>query len=265
MARQIHPLIARDEFTTLYKICAETALGSDSVFTSEEFASFAYGIYASLIEASAHFNLTAITEPSAVTERHIVDSLIPLKLMIEHGLISPNGEYTLTDIGAGAGFPSLPLAAACTAAEKVGGLPQLQIHAVDSTAKKIKYISNTAVKLGIKNISATVGRAEVLAHTKLRENCDIVTARAVSAMPTLIELAAPFVKVGGVFAAMKSHADDEVKAAAGAAAKLGLSEAQIIRYSLPSGDERSLVLYRKIKKTPTEYPRIYSKITKEPL
>ena len=164
-------------------------------------------------------------------------------------------------IGAGAGFPTLPIAAASLH----GALPSFTVHALDSTAKKIGHIKDTAKRLSLDNVEASAGRAEELARGDFRESFDIVTARAVSAMPTLIELAAPFVKVGGIFAAMKARSDEEVAAAARAAEILGFEAAEVTQYSLPSGDLRSLVVYRKVKSTPDVYPRQYSKIVSKPL
>ena len=136
---------------------------------------------------------------------------------------------------------------------------------MDSTAKKIGHIKDTAVKLGLHGVTAEAARAENLAFGRLRESFDIVTARAVSALPVLVELAAPFVKVGGIFAAMKGNSDEEVAAAARAAEILGFGAPEIIKYALPSGDTRSLVIYRKVRRTENKYPRQYAKITAKPL
>ena len=256
--RKIAPTVDEAVFADAYgRIAGEAGLGGD--FLESSLIHTLYGIYACLLEASHKFNLTAITEHEAVAERHIVDSLIPFARLHEMGLLR-DGD-AVCDIGAGAGFPSLPAAAASTG----GALPDFTVHSVDSTAKKIGHIKDTAARLGLTNVAGTAGRAEELARGNMRESFDVVTARAVSAMPVLIELAAPFVKVGGIFAAMKAHSDEEVTAAAGGTEKLGFSKAETYEYTLPSGDVRSLVIYRKVKKTPDAYPRQYSKITSKPL
>lgn len=256
--RKIAPTVDAETFTSAYKRIADEA-GLPEECLTESLTHTLYGIYACLLEASHKFNLTAITEHEAVAERHIVDSLIPFVRLHETGLLS-DGD-SICDIGAGAGFPTLPAAAA----SYCGALPAFTVHSVDSTAKKIGHIKDTAAALGLSNVSGTAGRAEELARGKMRESFSIVTARAVSAMPVLIELAAPFVKVGGFFAAMKAHADEEIAAAAKGAEKLGFSAAETWEYTLPSGDLRSLVIYRKVKNTPDAYPRQYSKITSKPL
>ncbi len=256
--RKIFPTVDEATFAVTYKKCAEAA-SLEEDFTTDTLIHYLYGIYSCLLEASHKFNLTAITEHTAVAERHIVDSLIPMSILNSRGLI--NDDDAVCDIGAGAGFPTLPIAAASCD----GALPSFTVHAIDSTAKKVGHIADTAKKLGLSGVSATAGRAEELAKGDLRESFDIVTARAVSAMPTLIELAAPFVKVGGIFAAMKAHSDEEVTSAARAAEILGFEAAEVTEYSLPSGDVRSLVIYRKVKPTPAAYPRQYSKIVSNPL
>ena len=262
--RIIAPLKIETEFTEIYKSLSETAGMS---YISPDTCRLFYGIYERLIETSKFFNLTAITECAAVAERHLVDSALLSKLLCDRGLMK-SGDV-ICDIGAGAGFPTLPTAALSQAGE----IPSVTVHAVDSTAKKVRYITETAELLGLRNVLGTAGRAEELAappHGKkkggaMREAFDIVTARAVSALPVLIELAAPFIKVGGIFAAMKAHSEEEVASASRGAKVLGLEEVEVVEYALPSGDARTLVIYKKVKKTPDAYPRQYAKITKEPL
>lgn len=237
-----------------------------------------------LVENNRKYNLTAITEPEAVVEKHIVDSLLPLSILIQQGILTEaltlpdekqtpnvppngtlngtpngtlrqtNGTLRLIDIGAGAGFPSLPFAAV---------LPEktTRILAVDATAKKVRHITETAAACGISHMAAEAGRAEELSQGKLRESFTIATARAVAELRILVELTAPFVAVGGMVVALKgSHGADEVADAAGIAKTLGLSEPQIHEYTLPSGDGRTLIVYNKVRSTPKEYPRPYNKI-----
>jgi len=161
----------------------------------------------------------------------------------------------LCDIGAGAGFPTLPFAAVMP--------PSLvQILAVDSTSKKIAHIAETAAACGFSHVQALAGRAEDLSKNKpMREKFHLATARAVADLRILVELTAPFVRVGGYVVALKgSRGKEEMEGAADMAAKLGLAEPQLVEYCLPSGDGRSLVLYPKIKHTPAEFPRPFAKI-----
>ncbi len=214
-----------------------------------------------LVENNKKYNLTAITEPEAVVEKHIIDSLLPLTHLIQKGILTPtltlqdNKTLRLIDVGAGAGFPSLPFAAVLPA-------ETTRILAMDATAKKVAHITETAAFCGIGHMNATAGRAEELAvGGKLRESFTIATARAVAELRILVELTAPFVAPGGYVIALKgSHGQDEIPAAAPIARELGLSAPETIEYTLPSGDGRTLVLYKKIKRTPIAYPRPYAKI-----
>jgi len=213
-----------------------------------------------LVENNRKYNLTAITEPEAVVEKHIVDSLLPLGILVEKGILTPEltrpdgGTLRLMDVGAGAGFPSLPFGAVLPSGTT-------RILAVDSTAKKIRHISETAAEAGIGHLAAEAGRAEDMARGRLRESFYTVTARAVADMRILAELCAPFAAVGGYVVALKgSKAEEEVTGAAKITRALGLGEPEIVKYTIPSGDGRALVIYKKEEKTPEIYPRSYAKI-----
>ncbi len=210
-----------------------------------------YTVVSRLDEFGKKFNLTAITDPEEVLKKHVIDCLFAARG------ISDLGASSIIDVGAGAGFPSLPAAAA---------LPELSVTALDSTAKKVNYMNDTASAAGIGNFRAVTGRAEEYA-ADVRESFDAATARAVAALPVLCELCIPYVKVGGYFIAMKgAAANEEIKAAEGAAKKLGCDGAEIIPYSLPGmDDKRFLVIYRKLSSTPEEFPRNFSRISKKPL
>ena len=213
-----------------------------------------------LVENNKKYNLTAITDPEGVVEKHIVDSLLPLSLLAEKGILTPalglpdGKNLRLIDIGAGAGFPSLPFAAVMPG-------ETTRILAVDATAKKVRHITETAQAAGIGHIAAEAGRAEELAAGKLRESFSIATARAVAELRILVELTAPFAAVGGYVIALKgSRGADEIPAAEKIAKVLGLGAPEVVEYTLPSGDGRTLVIYKKERKTPEGYPRPYAKI-----
>ena len=199
------------------------------------------------------FNLTAITDPEEIFYKHILDSAICADLL-------PSQEaVTLLDVGSGAGFPSLPIAA-CR--ENVRGT------AMDATAKKCMHMNDTAASAEISNFAAVSGRAEDFSKTKLyREQFDFVTARAVARLPILLELCLPCVKVGGCFIAMKGKtAPEEMEDSRKCLQKLGGKIENSRKYFVP-GDEnpRYLLTIRKISPTPAAYPRQYAQIAKKPL
>ena len=236
---------------------------TDPVFHEDAVTERLWRIAVRLGENAKRFNLTAITEPYAVAEKHIVDSLLPLAILQKRGVLDGLMHYggepvTLCDIGAGAGFPSLPMAAVLA---QSGG----RVLAVDATAKKVRYIAETAAALGLSGMTAQSGRAEELARGGLRERFSVVTARAVAELRILMELCASYVKVGGIFVAMKAHAEEEYENAKNAACPLGFDAGETIPYALPNGDARTLVVYKKIKSTEIPYPRPYTKILQKPL
>ena len=159
-----------------------------------------------MLKVNESFNLTAIKEPARIALLHYVDSL-------KGADVFPEGARII-DIGAGAGFPSLPLAIS---------RPDLEIIAVDSTAKRMRYVEETARMLGLTNVKTISARAEDLGKSRdFREKFDFATARAVASLPILCELCLPLVKVGGFFAAMKGKgASDEIALAQNAMKQLG--------------------------------------------
>ena len=259
--------------------------------TSDEVLTRMYKITEKLVENAKKFNLTSILEPEEIVRKHIVDSVLPLAIMEKQGIVSKIARKTVADVGCGAGFPTLPMSAA-----SLDYFP-LFFMGIDSTAKKIGHIKETAEYADLTNIDATAARAEeltayralssqkksVLSSKKesakkpknqpkteekkpyFRERFDITTARAVAALPTLLELCAPLTKVGGYFCALKSHADEEILAAGNAHETLGLTLRDKISYTLPGGDARVVLIYEKTAETPRKYPRRYAEITKQPL
>ena len=188
-------------------------------------------------EQNKSFNLTALTEPDAFTEKHIVDSLAALPF-IPHG-------SSVCDVGAGAGFPSVPIAIA---------RPDTTVTALDSTAK-------TAKRLGVSNLRTLSGRAEECTHE--REIFDVVTARAVAPLAILSELALPLVKKGGVFIAYKTNSEEMLSERSLSLLGARLKERRV--YSLPSGDRRVLLVFEKVSQTDADLPRKYGLIKKHPL
>lgn len=259
--------------------------------TSDEVLTRMYKITEKLVENAKKFNLTSILEPEEIVRKHIVDSVLPLAIMEKQGIVSKIARKTVADVGCGAGFPTLPMSAA-----SLDYFP-LFFMGIDSTAKKIGHIKESAEYADLTNIDATAARAEELTaypdspapkksalsskkesakkpknqpkteekKPYFRERFDITTARAVSTLPTLLELCAPLTKVGGYFCALKSHADEEILAAGNAHETLGLTLRDKISYTLPGGDARVVLIYEKTAETPRKYPRRYAEITKQPL
>lgn len=259
--------------------------------TSDEVLTRMYKITEKLVENAKKFNLTSILEPEEIVRKHIVDSVLPLAIMEKQGIVSKIARKTVADVGCGAGFPTLPMSAAA-----LDYFP-LFFMGIDSTAKKIGHIKESAEYADLTNIDATAARAEELTaypdspapkksalsskkesakkpknqpkteekKPYFRERFDITTARAVAALPTLLELCAPLTKVGGYFCALKSHADEEILAAGNAHETLGLTLRDKISYTLPGGDARVVLIYEKTAETPRKYPRRYAEITKQPL
>lgn len=209
--------------------------------------------YASLlVEWNAKVNLTAIVEPKEIVIKHFVDSLLLLKA----AEIPQNG--TLIDIGAGAGFPSLP----CKLYRR-----DLNITLLDGLNKRINFLSQVVDTLGIRGVTLLHGRAEDEGKRfSMREKFDIASARAVAKLTELCEYCLPYVKEGGCFAALKGFdVDEELEAAKGAIAILGGKTEKVLKFELPDGSKRSVVVVKKISQTPTKYPRSQGKINKQPL
>ena len=212
-----------------------------------------YQFHNHLFEVNQTINLTAIRNPNDAIYKHYIDSLLAL----EH---IPQGARVL-DLGCGPGFPSIPLAIA---------RPDLSIVALDSTAKKIAFVSRSAEILGLTYLTAIAGRAEDTATAKALGGFDIVISRAVARMNVLTELCLPYVRIGGIFIALKgAKADEEVLEARAAIAKLGGSAPKSFVQPLilqdSTAEARSTVVIRKQTATPKGFPRSYAAILKKPL
>ena len=198
------------------------------------------------------FNLTAITDRGEAIRKHVIDSLYAAKAVSE---LSRGETVTLIDVGSGAGFPALPIATACD---------NVSVTALDSTAKKCGFISETAAACGV-GIETIPERAEEAAE-RLRESFDFATARAVARLNILAELCSPFVKVGGYFIAMKGSASqEELSEAEHALKELSLVLERDEPYEIKDGGERHILIFRKTAPTHPRYPRKYAQIKKKPL
>ncbi len=206
--------------------------------------------YASLlVEWNAKFNLTAIKDPDGIVVKHFVDSL---SVLSENKL-----EGSLIDVGTGAGFPGLPLLIASE---------NLDVTFLDSTGKKIKFIETVLDELGLFADTFNLRAEEAAKKDYLRECFDYATARAVSNLRDLSEYCLPFVKVEGKFISMKSaKTDEEIKEAKEAIKVLGGEIEKINSFELADCGERTLIFIKKVRSTPTKYPRNYSQILKNPI
>lgn len=209
-------------------------------------------IYANtLAEWNEKINLTAITQPEEIAVKHFLDSL----LLLHTVHVSQNA--SIIDVGTGAGFPSVP----CKIVRE-----DIKLTLLDSLNKRILFLNTLCEALNIEAQTIHARAEEAGRNPKLREHYDIATARAVASMRELCEYCLPFVKVGGVFAALKGYEIDEELAAAKNAIKLlGGEIVKVEKYILPDDSKRSIVIVKKISQTPTKYPRQSAKIAKTPL
>ncbi len=309
----------------------------DSVITAERM----WRIAERLVDNAQKFNLTSILQPEEIVKKHIVDSIVPLGVLVSRGYFAgvdagsadstdsdnladstdsaglpSHGGFAVADVGTGAGFPLLPMAAAALEYFPRG---RVSFTGIDSTAKKLAHVRETAEFAGLDNVNTVEGRAEVLGRfcpffgsgdskpgnkgnnkkftssgkyggkrgkaesslrkitpyphspnsilspSSLRESFSLTCARAVSALPVLLELLAPLTRVGGIVAALKSHAEDEIAAAGCAPEILGLVLRDVVSYSLDGEDHRELLIYEKIRGCEEKYPRQYADIIKHPL
>lgn len=201
-----------------------------------------------LVEWNEKINLTTVTDPEGIAEKHFIDSVLILKYAE-----IPQGEKVI-DVGTGAGFPGVPL--------KIMR-PDIKLTLLDGLNKRLLFLGELMKSL---NLSAEIvhARAEEAARQKeYRMQFGFASARAVASLPALCEYCLPFLKNGGVFAAMKGpNASEELKNAEAAISILGCETVKTEGYSLPAGDGRTLFLIRRNKPLPVQYPRHGSKIAK---
>lgn len=218
--------------------------------TNEAFLNFEE-YYKFLVEYNEHVNLTAITDYDGVYYKHFYDSLT-LSLALD--VTKP---INLVDVGAGAGFPSIPNAIVFN---------NLNVTIIDALNKRINFLNELIAKLKLNNAKALHARAEEYAAFH-REEADVVTARAVARLNILAELCIPLVKVGGLFVAMKSvESEQEFLEAEGAIKTLGAEHLKTISVELPNQmGHREILVFKKVNKTPSKYPRQFSQIKNKPL
>ena len=217
----------------------------------EQFAAY----YNKLIEFNKKVNLTRITDKNEVYLKHFFDSITPL---LEFSDLF-KGEKSLCDVGAGAGFPSLPIKILC---------PDLSITIVDSLGKRLKFLDELVSDLSLDKVTLVHSRAEDAGQNKnLREKFDLVTGRAVARMSVLSEYCLPLAKVDGYLVALKGpKAQDELAEAKNAIEVLGGSVKEVKELTLPdTDDERTLIVVKKVKATPKKYPRQAGTPNRKPL
>ena len=203
-----------------------------------------------LVEKNKVMNLTAITEPADIAALHFLDSAALLTLADFRG-------KAVADVGTGAGFPGLPLRIV---------EPSIRLTLLDAQNKRIEFLKEVCDDLALADVECVHQRAEEFAADR-RESFDLVTSRAVAALPLLCELCLPLVKVGGYFVAMKSvDAGAELDAAAHAIEVLGGAVERVADYDIPGTEVRHrAIVIKKARETPKKYPRAFAKIKKNPL
>lgn len=200
-----------------------------------------------MVKQNEVMNLTAITEDAAVAKLHLLDSLTVLCCADLRG-------KTLIDVGCGAGFPGVPLAIAC---------PEAQVTLLDSLGKRMKWLEEILPTLGISAHCVTARAEEAVASC--RESYDFATSRAVARLNVLLELTAPYVKVGGMVLALKgTAAKEELSECKNAIRQLGLRLEDVKEFPI-DGTNHAIVILRKVSPTPKQYPRRFAKIKQSPL
>ena len=232
------------------KLMIEYGKEINIVFTEEQLQKF-YEYMNLLIEWNEKINLTAIVEPKEIILKHFIDSLTIIKYIDQN--------KTVIDIGTGAGFPGIPIKIL---------RDDLKITLLDSLNKRINFLNEVIVKLGLENINAVHARIEEYAKNKqYREKYDVATSRAVANLTTLSEYMLPMVKIKGMAICMKgSEINEEISKSKNSIKLLGGEISKIEEFTLPKSDyKRNLILIEKAIQTPSKYPRKPGIPSKEPL
>lgn len=200
-----------------------------------------------MVRQNEVMNLTGITDDKGVANLHLLDSLTVMASADLSG-------KTIIDVGCGAGFPGVPLAIAAHCAK---------VTLLDSLGKRMKWLEEILPQLGIQAECVTARAEEAVADR--RESYDFATSRAVARLNILLELTAPYVKVGGAVLAMKGAlAKEELAEAAGAIKRLGLKLEEIKEFPI-DGTNHAVIVLRKVSPTPKQFPRRFAKIKQSPL
>ena len=214
---------------------------------SEETANTLCAFGEAVVEQNKVMNLTAITEPDQVAKLHLLDSLSILAVKDLKG-------KRMVDVGCGAGFPGVPVKIAC---------PEVELTLLDSLGKRMNWLESVLPTLGVQANCVTARAEEAVAN--VRETYDIATSRAVARLNILLELTAPFVKVGGFVLAMKGTAAmEELEEAKKAIKTLGLKLEEVREFPV-DGTAHTVIVLKKVAPTPAKYPRRFAKIKQAPL
>jgi len=202
---------------------------------------------AAVVEQNKVMNLTAITAPDQVAKLHLLDSLSILAVKDLRG-------KRMVDVGCGAGFPGVPVKIAC---------PEVELTLLDSLGKRMNWLATILPQLGVEANCVTARAEEAVAD--VRETYDIATSRAVARLNILLELTAPFVKVGGYVLAMKGTAAmEELEEAQKAIKTLGLKLEEVREFPI-DGTAHTVIVLKKVSPTPAKFPRRFAKIKQAPL
>jgi 16S rRNA (guanine527-N7)-methyltransferase len=217
--------------------------------------------YRELVAWNRRFNLTAITDEKDVQIKHFLDCLAGLPLLAEElrESLPLTRPLSLVDVGAGAGFPGLPLKIAA---------PALSLSLIDGTGKKIRFLNQMVDALRLTNVTVVQGRAEELGRQAIyRAQYDLVTARAVAPLNTLVEYLLPLVRMGGLVVIYKGgNAPQEFVAARKAIDLLGGESVRLAPVKVPFlAADRFILLVKKVRRTPEQYPRGQGLARKKPL
>jgi 16S rRNA (guanine527-N7)-methyltransferase len=204
-----------------------------------------------LLEWNEKINLTAITDKNEILQKHFVDSLTIAKHIKENSKI--------VDVGTGAGFPGIPIKIL---------REDVDIVLLDSLNKRINFLNDVIEKINLKNINTIHGRVEEIGkNKKYREKFDVATSRAVANLSVLVEYMLPLVKLNGICICMKgSEVQEELENSKKAINELGGKIESVEEFELPESDiKRNIIIIRKIKETPSKYPRKPGTPSKEPI
>lgn len=231
-----------------FKIELKRACEKNKIMLLEEQIEKFYKYMNLLIEWNQKINLTAIVEPKEIIQKHFIDSMSVLDYIQD--------KKNIIDVGTGAGFPGVPI--------KIAN-PNINVTLLDSLQKRVNFLSEVVSQLELDKIKAIHSRAEDYAKEN-RESYDVAISRAVANMSTLVEYLLPYVKQDGIVICMKGpNIEDELEKSKKAISILGGKIEHIEHLFLDEEMERNLIIIRKIKSTPKQYPRKAGKPAKEPI